>query len=76
MLRVKVHGSYRKIGEWGCNFGPLSNVDQAIPDSGGVTLRDLMEAGEIRRDCFEEVDEPEAFVPPADDEHVEDEQEG
>jgi hypothetical protein len=66
-LRVKVHGSYRSVREpaWGMNFGPQSDVDQAIPGSGGATLRQLKEAGEIAADCFEagpvSQDEPVSF---------------
>jgi hypothetical protein len=59
MLRVKASGAVQHLaGEWSAHFGPLSNVDAEIPDSGGETLRSLMEAGMIPADVFEEVNEP------------------
>lgn len=53
VLRVIAQGSVRSVDPpWGVNFGPESDVDQEIPGSGGLTLRRLKDAGEIRADCF------------------------
>jgi hypothetical protein len=63
-MKVKVTGNYRVIGEWGVNFGPLSDVDAEIPDSGGETLRSLRARGEIRADCFDDSDDAKIFIMP------------
>jgi hypothetical protein len=58
-MKVKVSGSFRVVGDdgWGVNFGPLSDVDALIPESDGMTLRDLREAGQIPADCFDDTDQ-------------------
>jgi hypothetical protein len=61
-MRFVASGSFRHVvKEWGINFGPASDVDAEIPDSGGVSLRDLVELGEIPADCVVEDDEPASF---------------